>query len=65
MIKVIEIPKVIGMTKNAAIEYLKKGGFIARIMREDEVGYVGTCDYNTGRINLELDKGKVTKADIG
>ncbi len=56
---------LIGLTEKKARAKIERWGMIVRIMRQDEEYSGGDCRYRTDRINLEIDNGKITKADIG
>ncbi len=56
---------LIGMTKKQAIETIEANGYTARITREDDNGYMVTCDFRLCRINLVLEKGLVLTASVG
>lgn len=36
-----------------------------RVMREDEINYMGTTDLNLNRVNIQIDDGIVTSVNIG
>ena len=55
----------VGLTKQAAIAKAEATNTPWRITREDKESFLVTQDYNPGRINFEIDKGKVTKATNG
>lgn len=54
-----------GKTKKEAIDLCKQGGYLPRITKEDENHFVVTHDFRFDRINLEIEKGIVTKANLG
>jgi hypothetical protein len=56
---------VVGMDLTQAINLCKLSGFDSRVTREDSTHFVGTCDFRLDRVNLEVDNGIVTKADLG
>ena len=57
--------EVVGKTTKEALKIIRNNGLIARTMREDKEGFMGTCEYRPDRVNLEIDKGVVTKAYFG
>lgn len=60
--------EVIGMTEEEAIQTIEgKSGeeLDYRVVRRDDESYPMTMDYRINRINLEIDKGIVTKTSIG
>jgi hypothetical protein len=59
--------KLVGLTKEAAIEALKKAGFTWRIMEEDGNRGSGffTSDVKHRRCNLTIEKGVVIRATFG
>lgn len=48
-----------GMSKLEAIDYIKKSGFKARIVREDGQSFFVTKDYRLDRFNLDIEQEKV------
>ncbi len=54
--------QVVGMTKQAAIDYLEKDGLTVRIASEDGEGFALTEDYRDDRVNLEILVGIVVGA---
>jgi hypothetical protein len=56
---------VVGLTEKDAVDKIKASGMKARVMRRDNESFFGIADYRTDRMNLEIDSGIVTKADIG
>ena len=61
----IDLNKLVGLAEDVAIAKIKAAGFVARIINRNGVPFMYTMDYRTDRVNLEIDNGKVTKADIG
>ena len=60
--------EVLGMTEEVAIqtiEGISSEQLTARVVRRDDKSYAVTEDYSLSRINLEIDKGVVTKSSIG
>ena len=56
---------VIGMEKQAAIDFCKNQGVKVRVRSEDGQAFKGTADYRMDRINLHIQDGKVIKANRG
>jgi hypothetical protein len=56
---------LIGMTENAALNHLEACDIRFRVTRRDSLVAVVTSDYDTDRINLEIDNNKVTRAIYG
>ena len=63
--EIFNIADLIGLTEKKALAKIKAAGFSARVMRRDQEGFGGDCSFIRSRVNLEIDNGKVTKADIG
>jgi hypothetical protein len=61
----MNVRSVVGLEKEAAIKLLQDNGFKTRITREDDTSYFVTCDLRMDRVNLQIEKGKVTKVDMG
>lgn len=59
----IEIPQLVGLTEEEAIE--KSSTWKIRVRQRDGVGLMGTCDYRTDRLNFTIVDGIVTKVNIG
>jgi len=36
-----------------------------RIVKRDSQGYIVTCDFNTERLNIEIEKGIITEVTYG
>lgn len=53
------------MTENAALNHLEACDIRFRVTRRDSLVAVVTSDYDTDRINLEIDNNKVTRAIYG
>ena len=51
--------QVVGMTKQAAIEYIESADLVVRIAFEDGESFALTEDYTDSRINLEIVNGLV------
>jgi hypothetical protein len=56
---------LIGSTETEAQNIAEELGFTTRVMRRDGENYIGTMDFRTNRINLEITDGKVTAQWIG
>jgi hypothetical protein len=56
---------LIGMDEESGSKLCRERGYKVRITREDSNTYVITMDLRFDRINLEIDKGLITKCDIG
>lgn len=54
--------QVVGMTKDAAIEYIEEQSITVRIAMEDGEYFALTEDYTDSRINLEIIRGLVVGA---
>ena len=59
------LESLIGLTKEEGTKLCLENDYEFRITREDSNNYVITMDLHFDRINLELDKGIITKCDIG
>lgn len=57
--------KLIGKTKEDAINLLKENSSKFRIVSEDGVPYAVTCDYIISRFNLHLNNNLVTNITMG
>ena len=55
---------LVGLREEDAMSKIKSVGFTARVLRRDNQRFVGTTDYRTDRVILEIDNGIVTKAYI-
>lgn len=56
---------LIGMDRDMGRDLCKENGYSVRVTREDETNYAITMDFRLDRINLELDKGIITKCGVG
>lgn len=56
---------VVGMSKDEALAELKRRGLSARITREEGKSFMCTADVRFNRMNLTIEGGKVTRAEIG
>jgi hypothetical protein len=57
--------QLIGMEKQAAIDLCKTNGVAVRVRSEDGEAFIGTADLRMDRINIHVNKGKVTSASRG
>jgi hypothetical protein len=57
--------RVIGLPEEKAVEDIQSAGFTSRIVSIDGVGQPVTMDCRTNRINLSIEDGIVTEADVG
>ena len=60
----VDVQKLIGMDKQAAIDLLQSRGLVVRIAMEDGVDN-HLQGYSPGRVNLTIVDGKVTAAEEG
>lgn len=49
----------------SAVEICEKNGFTTRVVCNNGVNYVITCDFNLKRVNFVLENGIIVKCDIG
>ena len=61
----VNLQSLIGLSEKSAIAKIKKAGLIARVTRRNKESSPGTPDFDSSRVNLEVDKGRVTKAEVG
>jgi hypothetical protein len=59
------LESLIGLTKEEGSKVCLENDYKVRVTREDSNNSVITMDLRFDRINLELDKGIITKCDIG
>ena len=59
------LESLIGLTKEEGSKLCLENDYKVRVTREDSNNYVIAMDLRLDRINLELDKGIITKCDIG
>jgi hypothetical protein len=59
------LESLIGKTKDEVIKICNDNGFTSRIVRNDSINYIITCDYRLDRINLYIDNGLITDCDFG
>ena len=56
---------LVGMDLTQATHLCQVSGFDSRVTREDSTHFMLTHDLRFDRVNLEVDNGIVTKADLG
>lgn len=56
---------VLGMSEAKAVAKIKSLGLVSRITAKDGKFFAVTADYSESRVNLELNKNKVTRITIG
>jgi hypothetical protein len=61
----MENKSVVGMTKDDALAALKRQGLSVRITREEGKSFMCTADVRFDRMNLHIEGGIVTRAEIG
>jgi hypothetical protein len=54
-----------GRSEENAVTKILTDGFDYRITRVDQTNYMVTCDFDTERINLEIDLGVVSSGSMG
>ncbi len=59
------IKHAVGETEQTVTDALKEHGYTVRVTQRDGRPFIGTRDYRTDRVNLVIEKGKVTRASIG
>ena len=59
------LESLLGLTKEEGLKLCSENDYIVRVKREDSNHYSINLDYRFNRINLELDKGIITKCNIG
>lgn len=59
------LESLIGMEKEEGLKLCLDNKYQFRITREDSNNYVVIMDLRFDRINLEIDKGIITKSNIG
>jgi hypothetical protein len=57
--------KVVGMTEEAAVEFVKAEGFTVRVSSRDNESFPLTMDYRDDRVNLVVVAGSVTASGVG
>jgi hypothetical protein len=65
MAKTNQDESLIGKTVKDVEAHCITSGLTARLVEEDGVGFIGTCDYDISRLNLTVEKGVVTKISRG
>lgn len=61
----LELNELIGLLEKKAINYISSYGYSYRITKRDDKLYPIKMDHCKTRINLQIENGLVTKADIG
>ena len=56
--------EIIGKTKAEAVIIIKAAGFTCRVTKEDGDHYMGTCDFNPNRLDLEIQDGLVVEPTL-
>ena len=59
------LESLIGLTKEEGSKLCLENDYNVKVTREDSNNYAITMDFRFDRINLELDKGIISKCDIG
>jgi len=59
----ININKLIGMPVKEARTLCEEVGVRLRITKQDQQAFVGTCEYDTDRVNVRVENGKVAKVE--
>ena len=59
------VDSLVGLTEAEAEQQIQNKGFCSRVMRRDGRSFMGTCDMRHDRINLSVNNGRVTEADVG
>ena len=60
-----QAPSYVGLSEDAAIAKAKAAGTMVRVMCRNGEVLGGTADLRPGRVNLDVDRGKVTVAYHG
>jgi len=55
----------IGLTIKEAVERAKSEEFIFRVVKQDGIIFVVTCDLRLNRLNFEIENNKITNCYIG
>lgn len=55
----------IGLTVKEAAERAKSEEFIFRVVKQDGIIFVVTCDLRLNRLNFEIENNKITNCYIG
>lgn len=53
------------MNYKSAVDVCEKNGFTTRVVCNNGVYYIVTCDFNPKRVNFVLENDVVIKCDIG
>ena len=61
----MNINDLIGKTFEQAFALCKGHNYIIRITKEDNINCAITTDFQFNRVNVEIEKGIITKCDIG
>jgi hypothetical protein len=61
----IDTNTLIGLTEAEAVSQIEKAGMIARVMERNGEDFIGTCEYRTDRVNLQVANDTVYKVSIG
>jgi hypothetical protein len=61
----INVSVLIGKSYGDAITFSHKNELVLRIIREDDISYMVTCDLRFNRLNISIDNGIITTASIG
>lgn len=56
---------LLGTTEHEAVTLLEKSGLSFHIARRDAEYFLRIMNYNPTRVNISIDKGYVTKVDVG
>jgi hypothetical protein len=56
---------MLGLTLVDADILAKKEGYSLRIVEQDGISFCITCDLHSDRVNITLNSGKISKAEIG
>jgi hypothetical protein len=56
---------IFGMNYKSAVDACETNGFTTRIVSENGVDFIVTCDFNPKRVNFVIENGIVVKCDIG
>ena len=61
----IAVKDLVGMKEVDAIKTLGEHGVRIRVVHRDGENFIITSDFKTNRVNLSIEKGRVSKAEIG
>ena len=59
------LESLLGLSEEEAVNRCIDNGHRVRVTRTDDRYYIITMDLRFDRVNLELDNGVITKADVG